>query len=251
MQSSVRVYDRLKALDERLARLRAQRDLLKITLAEVAHLLARLRADTEALRQDDRVRQLLADQGNWLSRAESVISRARLFREDEPSRFWPAVWRRWTFAALTCVAAAMVRHGAPRWAEHEALAKREILCPYVFQRDGERVKSFRGAWSAASVAAGLPGRIPHDLRRSAVRNMNNRGLARSLAMEITGHKTESVYRRYSIHSADDHRAAVASLTGPIARDSGARVGQSARQGQKRDNLHHFGATRKSRKSVSA
>jgi hypothetical protein len=48
------------------------------------------------------------------------------------------------------------------------------------------------------MAAGCPGRILHDLRRSAVRNMEQRDIPRSGAMKITGHKTESVYRRYAI-----------------------------------------------------
>lgn len=38
----------------------------------------------------------------------------------------------------------------------------------------------------------------HDFRRTAVRNLNRSGIARSTATTLTGHKTESVYRRYSI-----------------------------------------------------
>jgi hypothetical protein len=40
----------------------------------------------------------------------------------------------------------------------------------------------------------------HDLRRSAVRNLERAGLSRSVAMQLTGHKTEAVYRRYAITS---------------------------------------------------
>lgn len=89
------------------------------------------------------------------------------------------------------------------WAEGEALKKKGTICPLVFHRNGKRIKSIRGAWSKACDAAGYPGRIPHDLRRSAVRNMERSGLSRSVAMQLTGHKTEAVYRRYAITSRAD------------------------------------------------
>ena len=63
-------------------------------------------------------------------------------------------------------------------------------------------------------------RIPHDFRRTAVRNLERACVARSAAMKMVGHKTESIYRRYAIadesmlqeageklarlHSADEH-----------------------------------------------
>jgi integrase len=39
---------------------------------------------------------------------------------------------------------------------------------------------------------GLPGRIPHDFRRTAVRNLERAGVPRSQAMSLTDHKTEAV-----------------------------------------------------------
>jgi len=65
------------------------------------------------------------------------------------------------------------------------------------------VKSFRKAWTDACDAAGVTGRIPHDLRRTAVRNLERAGVSRSAAMKLTDHKTESVYRRYAIVSEAD------------------------------------------------
>ena len=48
------------------------------------------------------------------------------------------------------------------------------------------------------VIKNVPDRIPHDFRRPSVRHLERAGLARSAAMKIVGHKTESVYRRYAI-----------------------------------------------------
>jgi hypothetical protein len=43
-----------------------------------------------------------------------------------------------------------------------------------------------------------PLRIPHDFRRTAVRNLERAGVPRSTAMAMVGHRTESIYRRYAI-----------------------------------------------------
>jgi integrase len=76
--------------------------------------------------------------------------------------------------------------------------ERDMICPYVFHRGGEPIRSSYTAWLGATERAGLAGAWFHDLRRTAVRNLERAGGSRSDAMDLTGHKTESIYDRYSI-----------------------------------------------------
>ncbi len=80
--------------------------------------------------------------------------------------------------------------------------KSEII-PWVFHKDGERIRDIRKSWAKATKAAGLVGRRFHDFRRTAVRNLERSGVPRSVAMKLVGHKTEAVYRRYAIAADKD------------------------------------------------
>ena len=113
------------------------------------------------------------------------------------------------------------------------------IVPFLFHRDGRQVKSFRSAWRLACKRVALAaraaterttpkaiwkamsreerrgfkgsGRIPHDFRRTAVRNLVRAGVSQKVAMELTGHLTPSVFERYNITDDRDRRDAVAKL----------------------------------------
>ena len=84
---------------------------------------------------------------------------------------------------------------------------------YVFHRAGRPIRDFSHAWRKACTAAGLGGRIPHDFRRTAARNLLRAGVPESWAMQLTGHKTAAIFRRYAITNEADLREAVMRLAG--------------------------------------
>jgi integrase len=85
------------------------------------------------------------------------------------------------------------------------------IIPHVFHRNGKPIRSFRKAFATACTAAGVPGRIPHDFRRTAVRNMVRVGIPERVVMQLAGHKTRSICDRYNIVSSSDLQAAAERL----------------------------------------
>ncbi len=93
------------------------------------------------------------------------------------------------------------------------------IIPYLFpyltgiRRLGQRRHDYRKAWATACRKAGLPGRLRHDFRRTAVRNLVNLGVPERVAMQVTGHKTRAVFDRYHIVSPGDLQEAARRLAG--------------------------------------
>ncbi len=115
------------------------------------------------------------------------------------------------------------------------------LSAYVFHDRGVPVIDFRKSWQSACIAAKVGrmvkgedesghyvGKLFHDLRRSAVRDMVRAGVAPTIARGISGHRSDAVFDRYDIVDGKDMKNALAQ-TQRYRRNSG-------EVGQLRDNL---------------
>ncbi len=70
--------------------------------------------------------------------------------------------------------------------------------PRLFHHDGRPIRDFRKAWRTACTAAGAPGALFHDLRRTFCHDAAEAGNDYKSIMDWTGHKTTSTFLRYRI-----------------------------------------------------
>jgi integrase len=108
------------------------------------------------------------------------------------------------------------------WVSERERAYHKIIPTVFCMPDGKPIGlGYRYAWKQAFARAGYPDKVMHDFRRTAVRNLERAGVSRSVAMKFTGHKTESVYKRYAIVSESDLREGAVKLALLHASDAAA------------------------------
>ncbi len=114
-------------------------------------------------------------------------------------------------------------------------------CPWICHRAGQRMQSLKRVWRSACQRVGLgqwvldpekkrsvwQGKIPHDFRRTAIRNMVRAGVPEKVAMMISGHRTRSVFDRYNIVNEADLKAAADRLSGYFSQEMGTISGTVA------------------------
>jgi integrase len=105
------------------------------------------------------------------------------------------------------------------------------VCRYLFTHTsgrfaGVRISDFRRAWATACRLAGVAGRLRHDFRRTAVREMVNASVPERVAMKITGHRTRSVFDRYHIVSPGDLQRAAQLMSKANQQSEGVTRGAS-------------------------
>jgi integrase len=111
---------------------------------------------------------------------------------------------------------------------------------FVFTRSRQPIGSFYKAWKSACDRAKLPGLLFHDFRRTGVRNLVRAGVPERVAMAISGHKTQAVFKRYNIVSGRDLKDAATKLESYLRK----QTTTEAAAGRRRKNGDNSGAVGK-------
>jgi integrase len=106
---------------------------------------------------------------------------------------------------------------------------------FLFARGSKPIRDFRESWALACARAGVPGLLFHDLRRTAVRNLRRAGVAESVIMKITGHRTRAVFERYNITDQSDTQEAGRMAEEFLAKEHDERLAQRTSQRRERIN----------------
>jgi integrase len=78
----------------------------------------------------------------------------------------------------------------------------------VFTREGKSIKDFRDGFEAACHRASIKNFTFHDLRHTFNTNAYRAGVPIPTIMKIAGHKTLTMFKRYTTISTEDLKAAV-------------------------------------------
>ena len=109
-------------------------------------------------------------------------------------------------------------------ADHSRQRTRGSARGVLFSRDGEPLRDFRFVWDRACDKIRKPGAMFHDLRRTGVRNPVRAGVSTTVAIAISGHKADSIFRRYNITSENDLTSARPQNSERTLRQNGQRGG---------------------------
>lgn len=105
---------------------RAQRDAadqVYARLTDVAGLLKELHAQVLALAENRQLRDVVREEQTLLARTDRLLTQIQYVREQEISRYWPAVWRRWALALVFALASA-----AAAGAGYASATRTQVAC---------------------------------------------------------------------------------------------------------------------------
>ncbi len=95
----------------------------------------------------------------------------------------------------------------------------------IFQKNGRHIGDFRKVWRSALRRAELPEKfVFHGLRYCGASNPNSAGVSQVTAMDVTGHKTDAMFRAYNLSNVSDIKKAGRSTAAHI--ENGASSGQT-------------------------